>query len=166
DVERVGTWGASRGGMMSYLAARQAPELGYGFKALVAEATPTDMVAEYKLRPDMERVFSTWIPGFDENPEEVLAARSALLWAEALPEDLPILIQHGAKDQRVSVDSARKMAARLEELGRPHKLMIYEEGGHNLRGQLDMEAREAVIEWFKQYLGEAANCSSDREACQ
>lgn len=157
DPERIGLWGESRGGMMAYLAARRSSR----FDTLVTESTPTDLEMELRVRPEMENVFRTWIPGYDEQRARALEARSALRWAEELP-DVPILILHGSDDQRVSAESALKMALRLQELSHPYSLIIYEGGSHSL-GKHESEVRDQVIEWFDEKLAKKSDNRNDGE---
>lgn len=107
DGDRLGVWGNSRGGMMAYLAARRTDR----FIALIAESAPTDIEMELEFRPEMERVLSEWIPGFERNREAVLRERSAISWADEISPSTAILILHGTADQKVSAQSALKMGS-------------------------------------------------------
>src|SRR5690606_22200843 len=126
DSQRIGIWGTSRGAMMAFLAARQTDR----FAALVSHAGVSDIAAELAFRPEMEGVFKTWIPGYETDKSAELRKRSPLFWTEELPEDLPILLLHGARDQRVSTFSSIRMAEKLQMHNRPYRLIIYEDGGH------------------------------------
>jgi dipeptidyl aminopeptidase/acylaminoacyl peptidase len=147
DATRIGMLGWSRGGFMAFLVARRTDRLS----ALAVGGTPTDLAAELRSRPEMERVFRARIPDHDANREAALAARSAALWAADIDPDLPILILHGSDDKRVTPDSARNMADELERLGHPHKLVIYEGGSHGLLEHKDAVRRE-LSAWFGGYL--------------
>ena len=129
DSDSVGMWGISRGGMMSLIAARR----DFRIDALVVEATPTDLMLGLEQRPAMSRVFSTWIPDFDNNPVTALESRSVMYWLDDLEADLPILILHGAEDGRVDPVHAEQFAAALAERDHPHKLIIFEGDKHGIR---------------------------------
>ena len=144
DENRIGMLGWSRGGMMSLLAATRTTRL----KALVVGGTPTDLAAELALRPEMERVFRARIPGYDTNRTAALQARSAVHFAASMDPALPILILHGARDNRVSVDSARKLANVLSRLQRPHRLIVYDEGSHGLLEHNPTVVAD-IIAWFR-----------------
>lgn len=159
DASRLGMWGMSRGGMMAFLAARRAPPAT--FDALVAESTPSDLVAEYEFRPAMAEVFRTWIPGFESHPEQSLQDRSILYWLDELPHGLPMLILHGTADTRVSPNSPLELARRLQALGRPYRLVMYEGGFHGLHRGYDAEVHEEVIKWFSEKLHDGPVHSSD-----
>lgn len=145
DGDRLGIWGNSRGGMMAYLAARESDR----FAALVAESAPTDLEMELEFRPEMERVLSEWIPDFQDNRNLALQERSAVAWADELPQSTSILILHGTADQRVSAQSALKMGLKLQELGRPYRLVMFANGGHGLHRTHQDDVTREVVEWFK-----------------
>lgn len=147
NPRKIGIWGTSRGAMMAFLAAKQTDR----FSALVAQAGASDITAELAFRPEMEKVFTTWIPNYTENKAAERRKRSPLFWVEDLPKNLPILLQHGARDKRVSTLSSIRMAERLQSLERPYRLVIYEEGGHGLR-EHEKEVSRDLTYWFRKYL--------------
>lgn len=156
DSTRVGLWGDSRGGMMAFLAARRLSR----FAAIAVTGGPSDLIHLAQSRPDMKKVFQTWIPEFDKDPDRVLRDRSALYWVDELPTSLPILLLHGARDQRVDVDSTFKLASRLSELGHPYRLVVFENGSHTL-AEHEREVSAQIQAWFLEKLsggqgGEAA----------
>lgn len=146
DADNIFMLGASRGGMMSYLVARQRGDI----RAMATIAAPTDLLAGLEWRPEMERVYSALIPDYATDKKAALEARSALLWAEELPADLPVLVLHGEADERVNVDDSRAMAERLEQLGRPHKLVVYPGDNHGLK-QNRRPAHREILGWFSQH---------------
>lgn len=146
DTNNVFMLGASRGGMMNYLIARQNPHI----RAMATLAGPTDLAAGLKWRPEMERVYQALIPNYAQDKQAALDSRSALRWADKLPTDLPILILHGDADDRVNVEDSRAMALRLQELGREHKLVIYPGDGHEMRMNRSA-AHGEVLAWFARY---------------
>ncbi|MBU2112763.1 MAG: prolyl oligopeptidase family serine peptidase [Gammaproteobacteria bacterium] len=147
DSERIAMLGASRGGMMSYLAARDMPQL----KALIVEAGVADIEAHLQVRPAMENIFSRFIPNYASDKTAQLQARSVLHWLDKLPPQLPILLLHGDKDVRVEVAQSQTLAKALAEKGQPHKLVVYpgaDHGMHPNRAEADAE----TAAWLKQYL--------------
>ncbi|MEL7298270.1 MAG: alpha/beta fold hydrolase [Pseudomonadota bacterium] len=143
DSARIGMWGTSRGGMMSLLAARRDSRID----SLVVEATPTDLKMGLQQRPDMARVFSTWIPGFERDPDSALESRSVMYWIDELDPDLPVLIIHGSDDGRVDPVHAKQFATALAERNHPHKLIIYEGDKHGIRKHHREMIRE-ISDWF------------------
>lgn len=52
-------------------------------------------------------------------------------------------------DQRVSAQSALKMGLKLQELGRPYRLVMFANGGHGLHRTHQDDVTREVVEWFK-----------------
>jgi dipeptidyl aminopeptidase/acylaminoacyl peptidase len=148
DVKRLGMWGHSRGGMMTYMLAKSMPEL----KTIVVGAGPTDLAKELELRPEMENVFKGRIPYYNINKTAALQQRSVLFWPEKLPAYLPILLQHGDKDKHVPVTSSEQLSMKLKALKHTHKLLIYPGADHGFR-PVQAKAQQDMINWLKQYLG-------------
>ena len=146
DSSRIGMYGTSRGGMMSYLAAKETNKLS----AIVVQAGDTDLVASLAVRPEMERVYKDCIPNYASTKTQALYARSAIKWVEKLPKNVPILLLHGMQDDRVPTARSIEMAARLKELNRVHKLVLYPNDGHTLNNHHD-EALNEISSWFKKY---------------
>ncbi len=147
DGTRLGLYGISRGGMMSYLAAKHSDR----FDTMVVQAAATDLIKELENRPGMARVFNTWIPDFKTNREAALKARSAVYWMDGLNPEMSVLILHGTADDRVSAQQALDAATKLQSLGRPYKLVIYPNGSHGLREHQRAVTAE-LISWFKEQL--------------
>ena len=147
DAERLGMVGWSRGGMMTYMAAARTDKL----RAVAVIAAPTDLEAELERFPQIERVFRARIPGYEENKAAVLASRSVLNWVDEISPGLPILVIHGEKDKRVSVNSARSIAQALESRAWPHKLTLYEHGSHQLFNERHQVTKE-LVDWFNTHL--------------
>lgn len=148
DPKNIGLYGWSRGGMMTFKAlAEERPQV----KAAVVDGAPTDFAALLADRPAFDPIFQKMIPGYTEDPEGELAKRSAIEFADELPDDVPILMLHGEADQKVSVEQAKKMAGLLEENGVPHQLLTYPNENHGIDGKRK-DILESVDAWFKAYL--------------
>lgn len=78
--------------------------------------------------------------------------RSVLKWADKLDKNVPILIQHGDKDDRVSVENAKWLAESLTALKHPHKLSIYKGEGHGWSPKTKPLAIKELSDWFHQHL--------------
>ncbi|MDP5150667.1 alpha/beta hydrolase family protein [Rheinheimera baltica] len=147
DSERIAMKGFSRGGMMSYLAARDMPKL----KALIVEAGVADLEASLVVRPAMENIFTRFIPNYATEKSAQLQARSVLQWLDKLPPKLPILLLHGDKDERVEVAQSQNLAKALAENDHPHKLVVYPGANHGMHPNR-AEADAETAAWLKQYL--------------
>jgi dipeptidyl aminopeptidase/acylaminoacyl peptidase len=148
DTERIGVFGGSRGGMMSFLLAK---ESGVNLDAIVVVAPAADLLGDLERRPEMEKVYRKRIPFYLSKKEELLKKRSVIYWVEELPADLPILIMHGQSDERVGASVSLDLADELQEKGRPYQLFIFNDDNHFLSGNHDKVIIETV-EWFEQHL--------------
>lgn len=147
DSKRIGMYGFSRGGMMTYMAARQSSKIS----AIAVAGGVVDLKKELIFRSEMENVYKQRIPHYDTQKEQALVDRSAILWVDEIPKTTPILLLHGGNDERVNVDNAKLMDKKLTELKHPHKLVIYEGDNH----AISMHGRERnaeLVVWFKDTL--------------
>ena len=148
DANNIFLYGISRGGMMSYLAVRDMPQL----KALIVEAGVAELESHLVHRPDMEKnVYSLYMPNYTTEKKQLLKARSVLDWLDKLPPQLPILLLHGDKDVRVEVAQSQNLAKALADKGHPHKLVVYPGADHDLNPNR-AEADAETAAWLKQYL--------------
>lgn len=146
DAENIFLYGISRGGIMSYLTARQRDDI----RAMAITGAPTDLVTELPRLPEMELIFRSLIPNYDQNKQQALQQRSVLYWAEELPANLPILLMYGGEDQRVHPDNSKRLATKLTELKRPVKLIEFTDADHLLTDYKEQE-RQAMLHWFRQH---------------
>ncbi len=147
NPEHVAMMGHSRGGMQTWLAAKQWPELD----ALVIIAGVTDLEAELTFRPEMEKVFKARIPDYATNKTAALKQRSVSHFLPKIRADLPVMIVHGDKDERVAVGNATQIAKLLAERKQPHELVIVPGGDHSLHKQMP-ELREQMDQFIRRQL--------------
>lgn len=146
DATRIGMIGASRGGMMTYLALTKTDR--------IAAAAVVSGLADLNLndRPEMVRVFSQAIPDYEKNPAAALAARSAVKFADKLNKTTPILLLHGTADWRAKPKTnAINMAAALYDAKHPFRMILYEGAQHGL-AEFREDADRAMREWFDRYV--------------
>lgn len=146
DADNIFLYGISRGGMMSYLTARQRDDI----RAMAITGAPTDLVTELPRLPEMELIFRSLIPNYDQNKLQELQQRSVLYWAEQLPVNLPILLMYGGKDHRVHPDNSQRLATKLTKLHRQVKLLEFSDADHLLTHYKEQE-RQAMLQWFRQH---------------
>ena len=148
DPDRIGMIGMSRGGLMTYLALVQTDRIC----AAVVQGGLSDARALVAARPEMEsEVLSDLVPGWVGARDAALDARSPVRWAERIARDTPLLLLHGAADDRVAPQTALAMAGALLTAGRPVRLVLYEGAGHGLspfRG----EAFAETVRWLDRYV--------------
>lgn len=146
DATDVHMVGVSRGGMMTYMAARQLKTL----KTITVWAGPTNLEDFLSYRPEMERVYQGRIPNYSEQKTVELTKRSVMKWSKELSPNLPILILHGDADKAVDVIHATELAKQFEANNQPHKLLVYKGDNHGLRKNRK-QAYIEIIAWMKKY---------------
>lgn len=152
DPQRIGMWGHSRGGMMTYLALTRTDRI----KAAVIGAGMADFQRMVTLRPEMDSgVAAECIPGWATDRAAAIEARSAVRWADRLPATTPILLIHGTADWRVDPRDALDMASALYAARRPYRLFMLEGADHGISEFRD-EYNEAMREWFDRYVREGS----------
>jgi len=148
DATRIGMYGWSRGGMMTYLTLARTDRIA----AAVVGSGMADMWNTIERRPDMESgVIAELIPDFAKNRDAAITARSAVRWADKLNKSTPILLLHGSADWRVYPEQAMDMASALLACKHPFRLVMLEGGQHSLvehRGEVDRQART----WLDTYV--------------
>lgn len=147
DAQRIGMYGASRGGMQTHLALKQTNKI----KAIATISGVTDLLKELEFRPVMEKVYRKRIPDYQGNKVDELKKRSVIHWVEELSPTIPILLLHGDNDKRVSVNNSIEFAKALSTHNIPHKLVVYPNDNHGLM-QNKKQANQELVTWFKKYL--------------
>jgi len=144
DTTRIGMFGGSRGGMMTYLCLTKVDWI----KCAVSIAGASNLVRQTVLRPEMQEIFNDTFGG----DEEAKKQRSAVYWPEKLPDSAPILLMHGTADWRVSPLDSIDLAAKLYEYKKPFSLMVYNGGDHGLT-QYEKEWQSLASGWLGDNLG-------------
>jgi len=147
DPERVGMYGASRGGMQTFLALKKLNQV----KAVASIAGVSDLLKRLEDRPAMEKVYRHRIPNYNENKLAELAKRSVLTWVDELSPNVPILLLHGTSDKRVGVNNSIELADALSKNNIPHKLVVYQGDNHGLSMNKE-KVNDELVSWFRKYL--------------
>ena len=143
DTSRIGMFGWSRGGMMSYLAMAKTDRL----KTVVVGNGPTDLLRTLEERPILEEnVFSQCIPNYWTGKSEALKERSVIHWAHKLCPNTSLLILAGTQDKRVSHIQAERLSQKLKTLNLEHELKLFETN-HFFSNKKDILHQE-LIQWF------------------
>ncbi len=153
DTDRIGMYGWSRGGMMTYIALTKTDKI----KAAVVGGAVSDSYKSIKDRPAMETgVLAELIPNYETQKEEALYERSAVKWADKFPKNVPILMLHGNADWRVKPEQSLTLALEFEKYRIPYRLIMFEGGDHGI-SEHRAEVNKEVLSWFDRYLknGEA-----------
>jgi len=139
----LGIMGGSNGGLLVGVAFTQHPEL---FKAVVCQVPLLDMLRYTKLPPG-----ASWAGEYGDpdsaHMRPYIAAYSPYQNVKPGVKYPEVLFVTSTADDRVHPGHARKMTARLEELG--NKVYYYEEteGGHAASADLSFVAKRVALEY-------------------
>ena len=147
DASRIGIYGGSRGGLMTYLTLAQTDR----FSAAVIRAGVSDLISWREDRPEMDEVFADLIPGWGTARESAMLARSPARWVDRMSRTTPILLLHGTADWRVSPGQSQRMAAALLENRHPFRLVLLEGSDHQLSEHPEEHAR-LTREWLDRFV--------------
>lgn len=148
DARRIGMYGWSRGGMMTYLALARTRRVS----AAIIGSGLADLFENAKRRPEVEQsIFAELIPNYPRDRAAALTARSVVCWPERLPKETPLLLLHGSADWRVPATEALTLAAKLCENRHPIRLVVFEEGDHDLSAHR-AEVERLVRDWLARYV--------------
>jgi dipeptidyl aminopeptidase/acylaminoacyl peptidase len=129
DTSRIGLEGASRGGMMVYLAMRKSCR----FKAAAVLAGAANEFISLQHRPGLDdSVHAQLIPNYHANKEKELIARSASFWADEMCKTTPLLIMQGSSDWRVPAAEALDLVSNLYKHKHPTRFILYEGADHGI----------------------------------
>jgi dipeptidyl aminopeptidase/acylaminoacyl peptidase len=144
DTSRIGMYGWSRGGMMTYSALTKTNRI----KAAIIGSGMANSFNTVNERADMENeVYAELVPHYKADREAALKARSAVYFADKMSKTTPLLIMHGSSDWRVSPEQAFEMTRKLYDNKHPFRFVMFEGGDHSL-----MEHYEEVNRLAKNFL--------------
>jgi dipeptidyl aminopeptidase/acylaminoacyl peptidase len=148
DTTRIGMYGWSRGGMMTYLALTRTDRIA----AAVIGGGSSDQFDGLKRRPDLEKsVYAELIPDYANNKEAALIARSAIRWPEKINKKTPLLLLHGSADWRVHPTEALEMVSALYKSKHPFRFVFFEGGDHGL-SEYQEEVNRQIKDWLDHYV--------------
>jgi dipeptidyl aminopeptidase/acylaminoacyl peptidase len=129
DTSRIGMYGGSRGGMMTYIALKKTTRL----KAAVVLSGITDLIKLAVDRPPMDSgVFQQLIPNYATERTAQLRARSAVDFADSICKTTPLLIFQGTADWRVPTDQVLNLTSKLYTAKVPFRFSLFEGGTHGV----------------------------------
>jgi dipeptidyl aminopeptidase/acylaminoacyl peptidase len=148
DTTKLGLYGWSRGGMMTYLTLKKSKR----FKAAVVGGGLSDLRMTMQTRIDtFETVYDDLIPDYRKHKEQSLDERSAIIFVDEICKTTPILMLHGTADWRVVPQMALDLSAAFIKTRVPHRLVLFEGGDHGLN-EFNDEVDEMTKQWFDKYL--------------
>jgi len=147
DSNRIGMFGWSRGGMMTYLSLKYSNKI----KTAVIGNGPTDLEKLIIDRPKMESmVYAKLIPKYKQNKNEELKKRSVSYWVNELDKNSSLLILCGSEDKQVNPDQAVIIAEKLTKINYDFKLEKVKTD-HKFSDKKE-ELNRLLINWFKEKL--------------
>jgi len=147
DLTRIGMWGASRGGLVTYGVLSRTNQVA----AAVIAAGPTDLVNAPRRAEFDRHVYPHVIRNYRRNRTVALARLSPIRWPERLASETSILLLHGGDDPRVPPSDSLRMAGELQRLQRAYRLVLIEGGTHELLADF-AEVRREIDRWFDLYV--------------
>jgi dipeptidyl aminopeptidase/acylaminoacyl peptidase len=147
DPKRIGIYGASYGGYMTYIATVKKPEL---WGAACAHVGITDLLSLYENSMSHFKYYLQQQMGDPEKDRELWKDRSALYHADDLR--CPILIIQGLNDPRCPVQQARIYREKLDQLGKEYEYreLDYGHGSQDLQERL--ETYGLLLDFFQRKL--------------
>lgn len=125
DSSKIGMFGASRGGMMTYIALKRVDWL----KAVAIRAGSSNEIRGYELRPEVKEFRKDM---YDVESEEENIKRSGLFWVDKMTKNTPLLLVHGTGDEQLSVLDTIEMGAELYKNNIPFEMHIYKDDDHKM----------------------------------
>ena len=147
--QHLGIQGGSNGGLLMGATVTQHPEL---FNAVVCQVPLLDMLRYHKLLAG-----ASWMAEYG-NPDDpkmraVIEKYSPFQNLDAKKTYPEVFFVTSTADDRVHPSHARKMAARMEEMGKPFYYYENIEGGHSASADLQQRAKRSALEfsylWMK-----------------
>jgi dipeptidyl aminopeptidase/acylaminoacyl peptidase len=143
DTGRIGMFGSSRGGMMTYLALARVKWI----RAAVVKAGLVNLFHQVKYRPKLQLLYKEAFGGSKLEYKR----RSVVFWTNKLSKKAPILLMHGTADWRVNVQDTLDMGQRLYNAKIPYRMIIYEGDDHGLNANKKAWIAEST-EWFDRFV--------------
>ncbi len=148
DTSKMGIYGWSRGGMMTYLTLTKTNK----FKAAIVGGAVSDLRMTMETRKDtFETVYIENIPNYLSNKSKALNLRSAVNQVENITKTTPILMFHGTSDWRVTPEQSISLSQKFIKHQIPHRLILFEGGDHGLR-EFNDEVDQMAKKWLEDYL--------------
>jgi len=145
NAEAIGMMGHSMGGGITWRVLTV--DQGVGAAILYA-----GMHADERINYEQLRIWSGGTRGSSElaTPEQDLARISPATYLEDIVA--PVSIHHSIHDGTVPVAWSEDLAARMEELGKPVELFLYQNTPHTFNGASDALFMERMVAFFDQHL--------------
>ena len=149
DSERIGIWGGSYGGYMTFMAVTKKPHL---WKAAVANVGITDIKKLYDSSMEHFKYYLRQQMGDPEENADLWYDRSAVNFAHQMTSNL--FIMHGINDPRCPIEQARIFRDALVEAGKVEgEDFEYLEQGDQGHGSADIDHKIKSYNLMIDYFG-------------
>ncbi len=155
DPDKIAIYGRSFGGYATLVGMTMTPDV---FAAGIDVVGLSDLVpqAAQRLEPGEETAVNYWNAymgnAADPAEREDMAARSPINFVERISK--PLLVIHGANDNRVDRSHSDRLVAAMREAGKPVEYILFDNEGHqirNINNQRRMMAR--IQDFLARHLG-------------
>ncbi|WP_026801410.1 alpha/beta hydrolase family protein [Pontibacillus halophilus] len=143
-TDELYAFGFSRGGVMALWVAIEHP----GVKKVVTWGGVSDVSLTYWEREDLRRMLKRVVGGSPNKYPERYEARTPLSRLEELAA--PVLIIHGYYDVNVSVEHARTLETRLQEVGTPVSSWVYYDLDHYFPPAINRKTVKRLCQWLRE----------------
>ena len=140
DMDDFCVIGASRGGVMTYPAARKDGRI----KRIIALSAVCDLFESYEARADMKSVLKETIGYTPEEKPGEYEKRSAVYWANEIK--IPVLMFHAKLDKQVPYNQAEKLYNKLKG-STDCTLITYDDDSHS---EVKPEDYQTIRDWLNQ----------------
>lgn len=149
NPDRIGMFGISRGGMMTYLSLMETDEIKAA--AVIGGVTDLSLMNDSRGGVMEQYVYSQLIPNYWEHKDSLLKQRSAITRLDEISKTTPMLIMHGTSDWRVVPEESYNIAHEFQQRKIPYRLVMFEGADHGLSENRE-EAYNMIKSWFDKYL--------------
>ncbi|WP_458110714.1 prolyl oligopeptidase family serine peptidase [Bacillus sp. PK6-013] len=141
---RVHIFGFSRGGIMGILTAIEMKEAAASF---VSWGGVSDMVMTYRERKDLRRMMKRVIGGTPEKVPEAYEWRTPFDELEKI--EAPVLLIHGANDENVSIEHARRLERELLQRNKSVDTWYFSRYTHYFPPRENRRIVRELSQWMK-----------------
>jgi|JI7StandDraft_1071085.scaffolds.fasta_scaffold02169_6 fermentation-respiration switch protein FrsA (DUF1100 family) len=151
DGSRMCIFGESYGGYAALMGAVQFPDL---YRCAVSASGLSDLNRQLRWERDEEgrdsEAYKYWVAkiGDPDRDKAAMEAASPIRNLDAIR--IPILLMHGTADDTVPFEQSDLFHQALKKTGKPVKIIVFEDTGHNLRG----DTLETFLTQLEQFFGE------------
>lgn len=138
DMDDFCIAGVSRGGMMTYMAARQDDRI----KRIIAISAVSDLFKAYEEREDMQKVLLNYIGATPEQAPDEYQNRSAIYWTDEI--EVPALIIHSKYDEQVSFAQAEDLYNKLSQTNADVSFVVRDDDVHGLSN----DDKKVISDWL------------------